>query len=131
VSRFGNRSGNDKTVTHRVIENLFTFFPQLKGLQIEHLWGDATAYTLRRIPSVDVMEDHQNFYFGTGFYESVPSTQIAGRIIADLMAGESNQFMDHFIVNHKIPYAAPTRLRGFFGRGVKWIMKNWGYSPIH
>jgi glycine/D-amino acid oxidase-like deaminating enzyme len=124
-------SGNDKTVTHRVIDNLFAFFPQIKGLQIEHAWGGTTSYTLGRVPSVGVMGDHQNIYYGTGFNEGVPSTQTAGRMIADLMAGESNQFTDHFIVNRKIPYTGPRPLRGFFGRGVKWMMKNWGYSPIH
>jgi len=124
-------SGNDKTVTHRIIDNLFSFFPQLSGLRIEHAWGGTTAYTLGRIPSVGVMGDHENIYFGVGFDEGVPSTQTAGRIIADLMAGISNEFTDHFIVNRKMAYAGPTRLRGFFGRGVKWMMKNWEYSPIH
>jgi glycine/D-amino acid oxidase-like deaminating enzyme len=124
-------SGNDKTVTHRVIDNLFAFFPQLEGLQIENAWGGTTAYTLGRVPSVGVMGDHRNIYYGTGFDEGVPSTQTAGRIIADLMAGERNEFTSHFIVNRKIPYAGPARVRGLFGRGVKWMMKNWGYSPIH
>lgn len=124
-------SGNDKTVTNRIIDNLFTFFPQLSGLPIEHAWGGTTAYTLGRIPSVGVMGDHQNIYFGVGFNEGVPTTQTAGRIIADLMAGATNEFTDHFIVKRKIPYAGPTRLRGYFSRGVKWMMKNWGYSPIH
>ena len=124
-------SGNDKTVTHRISDNLFSFFPQLKGLRIEHAWGGTTAYTLGRVPSVGVMGGHKNIYYGTGFDEGVPSTQTAGRIIADLMAGETNQFTDHFIVNRNIPYAGPTRLRGFFGWGVKWMMKNLGYSPIH
>jgi glycine/D-amino acid oxidase-like deaminating enzyme len=124
-------SGNDKTVTQRIINNLFAFFPQLDGLQIEHAWGGTTAYTLGRIPSIGVMGNRQNIYYGVGFDEGVPSTQTAGRIIADLMAGESNVFTDHFVVNRKIPYAGPTRLRGLFGRGVKWMMQNLGYSPIH
>ena len=124
-------SGNDKTVTHRVIENLFAFFPQLEGLQIDHAWGGTTAYTLGRNPSVGVIGDYQNIYYGAGFNEGVPSTQTAGRIIADLMAGESNDFTDHFMVNRKIPYAGPKNLRGIFGRGVKWMMENLGYSPIH
>ena len=124
-------SGNDKTVTQRVIENLFTFFPQLEGLKIDHAWGGTTAYTLGRNPSVGVMGDYQNIYYGAGFNEGVPSTQTAGRIIADLMAGESNDFTNHFLVNRKIPYAGPKNLRGIFGRSVKWMMKNLGYSPIH
>jgi glycine/D-amino acid oxidase-like deaminating enzyme len=124
-------SGNDKTVTRRIKKNLFEFFPQLQGLQIEHTWGGTTAYTLGRIPSVGVMGDQRNIYFGLGFSEGVPSTQTAGRIIADLMAGEENHFTDHFIVNRKIPWAGPRPLRGYFGRAVKWTMEKWGFSPIH
>jgi len=124
-------SGNDKTVTQRVIRNLFEFFPQLEGLKIDHAWGGTTSYTLGRIPVVGVMGDHKNIYFGTGFNEGVPATQTAGRMIADLMAGEKNRFTDHFIVNRKIPWAGPKILRGLFGRSIKWMMENWGFSPIH
>ena len=124
-------SGNDKTVTRRIEEDLFTFFPQLEGLRVDHNWGGSTAYSLGRVPSVAVMGDHKNIYFGSGFSEGVPSTQVAGRIIADLMAGESNKFTNHFIVNRNIPYAGPKSLRGYFGRGIKWLMKNFDYSPIH
>jgi glycine/D-amino acid oxidase-like deaminating enzyme len=124
-------SGNDKKVTRRLQENLFEFFPQLAGLEIEHAWGGTTAYTLGRVPSVGVMGDNNNIYFGLGMAEGVPSTQTAGRMIADLMAGESNAFTNHFIVNRKIPYAGPVRLRGMFGKAIKWMMENFDYSPIH
>jgi glycine/D-amino acid oxidase-like deaminating enzyme len=77
------------------------------------------------------MGDHENIYYGVGFDEGVPSTQVAGRIIADLLAGESNEFTSHFIVNRKVPYAGPMRLRGMFGKGVKWLMEKYEYSPIH
>lgn len=124
-------SGNDKFVTQRIIDDMFTFFPQLEGLQIEHAWGGSTAYTLGRIPSVGIMGDAQNIYFATGFDEGVPSTQTAGRMIADLLAEEKNEFTDHYIVHRNLPYVGPRRLRGHFGRVVKWMMKKWGYSPIH
>ena len=124
-------SGNDKVVSRRIVNNLFSFYPQLEGLKIEHAWGGTTSYTLGRIPSVGVVGDYKNIYFGVGFSEGVPSTQTAGRIIADLMAGESNVFTNHFIVNRKIPYSGPKKLRGLFGRGVKWMMENFDYSPIH
>ncbi len=124
-------SGNDKTVTSNIKNDLFTFFPQLEGLSISHAWGGTTSYTLGRVPAVGVMGDDRNIFYGTGFNEGVPTTQIAGRIIADLMAGESNPFTNHYIVNRKIPYAGPKSLRGFFGRGLKWMMKKLDYSPIH
>jgi glycine/D-amino acid oxidase-like deaminating enzyme len=114
-------SGNDKYFTGRILEDLFSFFPQLEGLGIEHAWGGTTTYTLNRTPSVGVMGDHRNIYYGVGLSEGVPTTQTFGRIMADLMAGESNEFTDHYVVNQRVPYAGPTRLRGVFGRGAKWL----------
>ncbi len=51
-------------------------------------------------------------------------SQTAGRIIADLMAGESNEFTNHYVVNHRIPYAGPAGLRRHLAKGAKWLMKN-------
>ena len=118
-------SGNDKTYTHSIIEDLFTSFPQLEGLSIEHAWGGTTAYILgKRIPAVGVMGDHRNIYYGVGLSEGVPTTQTFGRIIADLMAGESNDFTNHYVVNHPIPYAGPTILRGIFGKAATRMWEN-------
>jgi glycine/D-amino acid oxidase-like deaminating enzyme len=119
-------SGNDKKVTHNVKKDLFAFFPQLEGLKIVHAWGGTTAGTLDYTPSVGVIGDHQNIYYGTGHGEGVPTTQTTGRIIADLMAGESNEFTTHYIVNRKIPYAGPLKLRGIFARAAKWMLREPG-----
>jgi hypothetical protein len=72
------------------------------------------------------MGDHQNIYYGVGLSEGVPTTQTFGRIIADLMAGESNEFTNHPVVNQPISYAGPTVLRGKFGRVTKWIWEKSG-----
>ena len=116
-------SGNDKAVTRLIEAELFRFFPQLEGLGIEHAWGGTTALTIGNTPSVGVMGDDKNIFFGVGFSEGVPSTQTAGRIIADLMAGESNEFTNHYVVNRNIPYTGPVALRGTLARGTKWLMK--------
>jgi glycine/D-amino acid oxidase-like deaminating enzyme len=102
------------------------FFPQLEGLKIEHAWGGTTTYTLGETPSVGVMGDHQNIYYGVGLSEGVPTTQTFGRIIADLMAGEENNFTNHYIVNHRVPYAGPKKLRGIFAKGAKWMWEKTG-----
>jgi glycine/D-amino acid oxidase-like deaminating enzyme len=119
-------SGNDKVFTRSVINDLFTSFPQLEGLGIAHTWGGTTTYTLSETPSVGVMGDHKNIYYGVGLSEGVPTTQTFGRIIADLMTSESNEFTNHYVVNHQIPYAGPAKLRGVFGRGVKWMWRRSG-----
>jgi glycine/D-amino acid oxidase-like deaminating enzyme len=119
-------SGNDKKYTKKIAKDLFSFFPQLEGLRIEHTWGGTTTHTLRETPSAGVMGDHKNIYYGVGLSEGVPTTQTFGRIIADLMAGESNEFTNHYVVNHRIPYAGPMRLRGIFVKGAKWIWERFG-----
>ena len=121
-------SGNDRTVTAVLEEDLFTIFPQLRGLKIEHAWGGTTAITLANEPSVGILGDHQNIYYGVGYDEGVPSTQTAGRIMAELMTGESNEFTNHYVVNNHLRYAGPTGLRKYFADGAKWLMRNYNYS---
>jgi glycine/D-amino acid oxidase-like deaminating enzyme len=104
-------SGNEKTITRKIIQDLFKTFPQLEGLKIEHAWGGTTAVPINRTPSVGLLPGHDNIYYGGGYDEGVPTSQTAGRIIADLIAGESNKFTNHFIVNRKYPYLGPVWLR--------------------
>lgn len=119
-------SGNDKKVTRNIEKNLFAFFPQLEGLKTEHAWGGTTAGTLDYTPSVGVIGDYWNIFYGTGHSEGVPTTQTTGRIIADLMVGESNEFTNHYIVNRKFPYAGPLKLRGIFARLAKRMLNDPG-----
>lgn len=119
-------SGNDMYVTRKIKRDLFSFFPQLEGLKIDHLWGGTTTYTLDRTPSVGVMGEDRNLYYAVGLSEGVPTTQTFGRIIADLMAGEENSYTKHYTVNRDIPYAGPTSLRKYFVKGGMWVMENLG-----
>ena len=119
-------SGNDKSYTERVTKDLFSFFPQLEGLGIEHAWGGTTTFTWSETPSVGALGEHRNIYYGIGLSEGVPTTQTFGRIIADLMAGESNEFTNHYAVNHHIPYAGPRGLRRAIGGAVKWVWQKLG-----
>jgi len=127
----GLSSGNDKSVTRKIIKDLTATFPQLEGLRIDHTWGGSTAGSLGYRPSVGVMGDHHNIYYGLAYREGVPCAQTAGRIIADLMAGEDNAFTRHCIVDRSIPYAGPKFLRSTFGSTAKWFMvkmvRNWGH----
>jgi len=97
-------------------------FPPLEGIKVDHAWGWPTAGTLDFIPSVGVMGDHKNIYYGVGYNEGVPSAQTGGKMIAELMAGEKNEFTEHFIINRTIPYSGPKFLRSFFSVLRKWYM---------
>ncbi len=124
-------TGNDKLVMGKIVRDLLSFFPQLEGVKIVHAWGGVTAYTLGRGASVGTLGDENNIFYATGFNEGVPTAQIAGKMIADLMAKESNLFTNHFIINRRIPYAGPGFLRGGFARAVKWSIHQLNYSPLH
>jgi glycine/D-amino acid oxidase-like deaminating enzyme len=113
-------SGNEKTITQEIEKDLFFTFPQLEGLKIDHAWGGTTAVTVGRTPSVGLLEGYDNVYYGGGYNEGVPTSQTAGRIIAELMAGERNKFTNHKIVNRRIPYAGPLSLRAPLIRAYRW-----------
>jgi glycine/D-amino acid oxidase-like deaminating enzyme len=113
-------SGNEKTITRKIVQDLFKTFPQLEGLKYEHAWGGTTAVPINRTPSVGLLKGHDNIYYGGGYDEGVPTSQTAGRIIADLMADESNIFTNHFIVNRKLPYLGPVWLRGLGIKAYRW-----------
>jgi glycine/D-amino acid oxidase-like deaminating enzyme len=120
----GIAPGNNKTVSREIIKDLVRWFPSLEGIKVDHAWGGPTAGTLDYTPSIGVMGDYDNIYYGVAYNEGVPSTQTGGRIIADLMAGEKNEFTTHFVVNRNIPYAGPKVLRSFFGGLKKWHLVN-------
>ncbi|MCP4682967.1 MAG: FAD-binding oxidoreductase [Desulfobacterales bacterium] len=105
-------SGNNKPVINRLTESLFTTFPQLEGLKIDHAWGGSMGFNIDFTPSVGQMGDHKNIYYGVAYCgEGVAFAQTAGRIIAELMAGESSEFTDFFVVNRNITYAGPEWMR--------------------
>jgi glycine/D-amino acid oxidase-like deaminating enzyme len=116
-------SGNNKPVIELVTKSLFATFPQLEGLRIAHAWGGTMGFTLDFVPSVGLMGEHKNIFYGVAYNgEGVAFGQTAGRIIAELMAGESSELTDLFVVNHKIPYAGPQNLRILSARLQKWYL---------
>jgi glycine/D-amino acid oxidase-like deaminating enzyme len=120
-------SGNNKPVVELLTKDLFETFPQLEGLRIDHAWGGTMGFTLDFVPSVGVLGEHENIFYGVAYNgHGVVFGQTAGRIITELMAGESSELTDLFVVNHKIPYAGPSSLRIVFARLFKEYLKRWG-----
>jgi glycine/D-amino acid oxidase-like deaminating enzyme len=107
----GLPTGNNKSIARKIEEDLFETFPQLEGLGIDHAWGGPIGHSIDFVPSVGVMGEHGNIYYGVGYNEGVPEANTAGRMITDLMAGEKNEFTSHYIVNRKIPWAGPQFVR--------------------
>lgn len=108
----GLSSGNNRTVHGKLEKDLFAIFPQLEGLAIDYKWGGTVCMTRDRTPSVGVMGEHKNIYYGVGYNGSgVSFSHIAARIMADLIAGEKTAFSDYYLVNRPLPYLGPRSFR--------------------
>jgi gamma-glutamylputrescine oxidase len=117
-------SGNNKRALGSLTKSLFTTFPQLEGLRIDYAWGGTMGFTIDFTPSVGVMGDHENIYYGVAYNgQGVAFAQSAARIITDLMAGESSDLTDLFVVNRKLAYAGPQSLRV-----IPWNLTKWYYE---
>jgi len=117
-------SGNNKPVIELLAKDLFTTFPQLEGLRIDHAWGGTMGFTLDFVPSVGIMGEHKNIFYGVALNgHGVVLGQTMGRIISELIAGETSELTDLFIVNHKIPYVGPSNLRAFAASVYKSYLK--------
>ncbi len=120
-------SGNNKPVIELLTKSLFTTFPQLEGLRIDHAWGGTMGFTLDFTPSVGVMGEDKNIFYAVAYNgHGVAFGQTAGRIISELMAGEPSDLTNLFVVNHKIPYLGPTRTRILPVRFYKWYFERKG-----
>ncbi len=119
----GLSSGNYRPAIEAVTRSLFTTFPQLEGLRIEHAWGGTMGFTMDFTPSVGVMGDYKNIFYGVAYNgEGVAFSQTAGRIIAELMAGQESDLTRLCVVNHTMPYLGPASLRLVLERLNKWYL---------
>ncbi len=116
-------SGNYKPAIEALTKSLFTTFPQLEGVRIDHAWGGTMGFTMDFTPSVGVMGDYKNIFYGVAYNgEGVAFSQTAGRIISELIAGEASELTKLCVVNHQMPYLGPSSLRIVFERLYKWYL---------
>jgi glycine/D-amino acid oxidase-like deaminating enzyme len=127
----GLTTGNNKSVVQKIKDDLFATFPQLEGLRIDHAWGGPIGHSIDFVPLVGVMGPYKNIYYGAGYNEGVPEANTAGRMIADLMAGEDNAFTSHYIVNRKVPWAGPQHLRAANFRLIKWFVRRFVHTTFY
>jgi glycine/D-amino acid oxidase-like deaminating enzyme len=98
-------SGNHRPAINRLQRSILTTFPQLEGVRFTHCWGGTMGFTRDFCPSVGVLGDHANLYYAVGFSgEGVVMTQLAGKIIGQLMSGERSQLTRLPLVNKALPY---------------------------
>jgi glycine/D-amino acid oxidase-like deaminating enzyme len=99
-----NYSGRDpKDITATLRPKMLKVFPQLEKTAIDYEWGGNIAISINRIPQFGRIEG--NTYYAHGYSgHGVAPTHIAGRILADVIAGDSARFDVFERVRHlKLP----------------------------
>jgi gamma-glutamylputrescine oxidase len=87
-----NYSGRvPESISATLVPKMRTVFPQLKNTRIDYEWGGNIAISVNRIPQFGRIEG--NTYYAQGYSgHGVAPTHIAGKMLADVIAGDSEQF---------------------------------------
>lgn len=84
-------------------------FPQLAGLQFQHVWGGYVDISLNRAPHWGRLG--KNVYFAQGFSgHGIAATGLAGRVIAEAIRGQSAR-LDAFARIPHLPFPGGRLLR--------------------
>jgi len=68
-------------------------FPQLAGAKVDHAWGGFVDITMNRAPDFGRLPGAGNVYYLQGFSgHGLALTGLAGRLVADAMAGDAGRF---------------------------------------
>jgi gamma-glutamylputrescine oxidase len=76
-----------RALRHKMLD----VFPALSDVQFEYTWGGFVAITMERTPHFGRLGD--NIYFAQGYSgQGVAMTGVAGKILAEAIAGQSERF---------------------------------------
>jgi gamma-glutamylputrescine oxidase len=79
------------TLKHSMLKRALRVFPQLAGARVEYLWGGNVDITQSRAPHFGRLAD--NILYAQGFSgHGVALTGLAGRLVAEAIAGQAERF---------------------------------------
>jgi len=91
---------------------LTRYFPGVTSAKIEHHWAGTLALTLDRICSMGVRGKHRNVYHALGYSgHGVALGLLAGRVLADLYAGNHEAWRDQPFYQKRLTPFPPEPLR--------------------
>ncbi len=108
-------SGNYAPAIERLQRSILQTFPQLEGIRFSNAWGGTMGFTRDFTPRVGVLGEHGNLFYALAFCgEGVVMTQLAGRLVSTLVAGEGAALEGLPFVGSAFPYLGfePARYAG-------------------
>ncbi len=122
-----NYSGRvPKSITASLRPKMLDIFPQLEDVRIDYEWGGNIAISVNRCPQFGRIED--NTYYVQGYSgHGIAPTHLAGKMLADIICGDSEQF-DVFSKVRHIPlpggkwFASPAIAMGMLYYRLKELL---------
>jgi gamma-glutamylputrescine oxidase len=126
---FGGRvsySGLDaRNTKHATRQRMLNVFPQLADVNVEYAWGGYVDITMNRAPDFGRLA--ANIYYLQGFSgHGIALTGIAGKLVADAIAGQAERF-DLFtkIPHHNFPGGRLLRTPALMLAMLWYRMRDW------
>ncbi len=92
-------------------ERMVQTFPQLAAAKVEHAWGGFVDISMNRAPDFGRLPNAPQVYYLQGFSgHGLALTGLAGRLVAEAMAGDSARFDVFARLKHR-PFPGGTLLR--------------------
>jgi gamma-glutamylputrescine oxidase len=87
-----NYSGQrPRDIAGTLVPRMLKVFPSLEGVRIDYQWGGTVAVSLKRIPQLGRLPG--NILYAQGYSgHGVVATHVAGRLLAEAVAGEAGAF---------------------------------------
>lgn len=124
-------SGSYEPSLERLRRSLLVTFPQLEGVRFSHGWGGTMGFTLDFMPSIGRLDGADNVFYALAFNgEGVVMTQLAGRIVADLVSGESSELTRLPIVGRPMPWIGPEPFRSLGVKITEGLLERFGAKPL-
>lgn len=119
-SRIEDRYDKHET-THTMIKELVAeWFPALRGIHFTHSWGGPVGMPRDWMPTI-AHDPRAGLATARGYTgQGVATSNLAGRILADLLIGERSPLTDLPMVGHRSPNWEPEPLRWLATRYVQW-----------
>jgi glycine/D-amino acid oxidase-like deaminating enzyme len=124
-------TGNYRPAIEKLQRSLLATFPQLEGVRFTHAWGGTMGFTLDFVPSIGRLAGAPNVFYAGGFNgEGVVMTQLAGLVLADLVAGEETALTRLPLVGKRMPWLPPEPFRSAAVRIYERVLTGLGSNPV-
>jgi glycine/D-amino acid oxidase-like deaminating enzyme len=113
--RWGSRITEDADLVDsmhaKIHETMLEFFPDLADARITHRWGGALGVSRDWCPTVSIDRKNRIAWAGNYVGDGVATSNLAGRILRNLILNRDEAINTLPLVNHRSPYWEPEPLR--------------------